>query len=174
MKYAGENMQDIKKKVLTVIISVVLILAAAFCVFRFAIVGGSRMRDGKYKITGNDQYPDACIVVKDGTIQFENIDLNSMFRESAMKVYRKRVEMGSVAALSESELNVRSDLNETFVNNPYEVTCKPVKWGTFTYRYQCIDEMYFFGFIIDYDSFHKSITVYGVGNGESGQLVFKK
>ena len=63
------------------------------------------MRDGKYKITGNDQYPDACIVVKDGTIQFENIDLNCMFRESTMKVYRKRVEIGSVAALSERFLS---------------------------------------------------------------------
>ena len=145
------------KKTLKILgISAVLLalLAVALLVF---LVGGKKIKDGTYHIVGNSQYPNAVIVVKNGEIQFRNIDLNDLYQEKELEVYHKLVANGSVYEFTEQELNDLSNLNGYFADRFYPIDySKANKNGTFKYFYYCLPGGNF-GLVVHYDAFHKTI-----------------
>ncbi len=153
------------KKFIPITIGLLLAGAILFLIFRFLVVGSSSPANGTYKIVDNENHSEALLIINGDSLQFKNIDLNSIFRESQVQLYDYLSASGTVVPLSKEELEKKSDLNETFVTNPYTITEKPIKIGTFTYRYVLVDEIYLFGLIIEYDAFHKSIEAY-MSSGE--------
>lgn len=69
------------------------------------------MADGTYRVTNCEAYPDAYIVVsRNGKdIQFYNIDLNDINRESDLEKYHKIKEKGFLLDIQDEELDKLSD-----------------------------------------------------------------
>ena len=165
-----------KKKVITACIC----LAAAVVLtglLAINVIGGGKIAQGKYKVDNLEDYPDACIEVKGNTVQFYSIDLNALYREGLLKIYTHMVELTPDLAIPEEELTIVSDLNDHFVYHPYEITYyEDDKRGTFEYLYFCPVQNSVFVLFLKYDSFHKTITVSSLkeGNIYSPQIIFRK
>ena len=74
--------RKMKKKIMVFII--VIALATIGVVGYLIIRNGSRIPEGKYMIKNYAEFPDAYAIVSGKTIQFYNIDFNSMYREKEL------------------------------------------------------------------------------------------
>ena len=163
-----------KKKILKtigIVFAILLAIGGLGTLIFFNYVGDEKYTEGKYKIQNCSEYPDAYIEVKGDTIQFHNIDLNKLYREKTIEEYNKYVEMGSFEELPKEVFSRISDYNRAFVDNPWVMEYyEDNKTGTFTYINYCMIEDDWFGIVLHYDSFNKSIRM--VRHGES--YTFKK
>jgi len=152
-----------------IIISVIIVILLAVTLTA-NYIGGAEFTEGKYKIQDFAEYPDAYIEVKGNTIQFHDIDLNAIYREHQMSVYKDASAKGFLEVLDEEALKTASDFNARFVDAPFELDFSDTKEGTFTYIHHCRDESQIFGLVIIYDALHKTIKI----NNAEQEIVFKK
>ena len=112
--------------------------------------------------TNASLYPDACVIVENGTLRLINIDLNELYREKQTDLYNSMLEPYSdslAIPVSEEEMERNSDLNAMFVENPYElVNAKIVKREKNLYDYSCRTELSF-GLSFTCDIQNNSISI---------------
>ena len=161
------------KKVVKIILACIVLVVVAMITVQVTYIGGEKMSDGVYEIEGNNEYPNAQIIVKNGTIQFCNIDLNAIYREKQLEEYNNIVKMRPSMAFSEDKFSEFSDLNANFVDKPYKINYQKEmlgKEGTFTYAFSLYPGEMVFGLGIDYDALLKEIHICN----DIEQLTFKK
>ncbi|MBD5158139.1 MAG: hypothetical protein HDT13_10980 [Butyrivibrio sp.] len=162
-----------KKRILIIIIVVLLIVLPIAVNFLFKI-NSNRMANGTYYAVNCEEYPDAYVVVKGETIQFYNIDLNSIYREDQLNsIYEdhNNENLSFRIEVTDEELLEMSDLNNMFVNNPYKYDPeKGWKDGTFVFYYRCLSEKYWFGLGLLYNSWDRTIKI----TNYQLQITFKK
>ena len=148
-----------KKRIVGGIILLVLI-ALPIVLYWLLLGNDDSMRDGVYRITDSDEYPDAYIEIKDDVIWIHNIDLNSIYQEKVFETYKKRQENMGVYDYSEEEFKKASDYNYVFGERGYSLKyVVPVKDGTFITRYYCSIDESFFSLRFVYDSFKQTIVM---------------
>ena len=162
-----------KKKIL-IIIGIILLIAIPIAVNFLLKVNAKRMANGTYYAVNCEKYPDAYVVVKGETIQFYNIDLNATYRKDQLdSIYMKQnnENLSFDTGLTDEELLELSDLNNMFVNNPYEYDFdNGWKEGTFVYLLRCDGYERLFGLYLLYDSWNKTITI----NNDQLKITFEK
>lgn len=162
-----------KKKTL-IIIGIILLIAIPFGVNFLLKMNAKKMTDGRYYAVDCEEFPEAYVIVKGNTIQFYNIDLNSVYREEQLdSVYKKQdnENMNFNTGLSDEKLFELSDLNDMFVNNKYEYDIdNGWKKGTFTYLFRCMGYGNWFGLSLSYDAWNRTITI----NNYQLQITFKR
>ena len=150
------------KKAVKYVLGGIILLIVTIVIVRFTYTDNEKLGDGTYEIEDNEEYPDAKIVVKDGNLQFFNIDLNAIYQEKQIKEYKSLIEKYPDLAFSDEELKKYSDLNAWFVKQPYEIDYDRQcfgKEGTFSYGYALYPGTMSFGFGLEYDFWHKTIRV---------------
>ncbi len=165
----GGNMKG-KIKIISILIVSVLLLATMIFVIN---IGGAQIAEGKYKIVGYKEYPNAYIEVKGNYIKFYNIDLNAIYQDGQVDNYVNMIEAGYESDLSDEQVKTLSDLNEMYVNNSYMIDYQDVednKNGTFSYIYFCLQDDHPFGFVLEYNSFDKTIQI----NSPIKKLLFER
>lgn len=162
-----------KKITKTAIVLIVVVLLTVVAVVMIG-TGGGHMADGTYRVTNCEAYPDAYIVVKRNgkNIQFYNIDLNDIYRESDLERYYKLVERELMPEIQDEELDKISDLNAMFVSYSWTLDDDLFKKGTFTYGAFCMVPDSLFGLTIEYNSLHKTIQI--MNQDPEKQFIFKK
>lgn len=161
-----------KNKIKSIVVAILAVLVMAG-VFMFVNIGGAEISKGIYELVGYEEYPDAYIVVEDDTIQFFNIDLNAIYQQGQLDNYNKMIEKGFQSDFTNEQVKEYSDLNAMFVTNPYTIDYEQSndnKTGTFTYIYYCIRENSAFGFVLEYNSFDKTIQI----NSPIQNLLFER
>lgn len=159
-----------KKKTIIACIGVTAAVLLAG-VLLISFLCGEKFTEGKYFVENFEDYPDAYIEVMGNKIQFYNIDLNAIYREEQIRTYKKLVDYDPDFAIPEDELEIASDLNDMFVNNPYEIVYSPDNQiGTFEYLYHCYRPDLAFGLVLKYDSFHKTFLI----NNYNQKILFKR
>lgn len=159
-----------KLKFVAIVIVAILVMVG---VFVFVNIGGAKISEGKYKIIGVEEYPDAYIQVEGNNIQFYNIDLNAIYQQGQLDNYNNMIEKGFPATYTDEQIKEYSDLNKMFVENSYTIdyeTNDDNKSGTFTYIHYCIVDNAAFGFVLEYDSFNKTIQI----NSPIKNILFEK
>lgn len=162
-------MNKILKYCLVAVVAIALLIITVFV----TKVGGPEIADGTYKVKDSENYSDAYIYVNNNSIQFFNIDLNSIYREAQMNNYASMVEHGVKFGLTDEQLNEISDLNNLFVSNSYEIDYDKQddsKAGTFTYVYFCYVNEYPFGLVLEYNALHKTLQI----NSPVQQMIFEQ
>lgn len=138
-------------------------LAIPIVIFFTLKITGKRFANGTYYAVDCEEYPDAYVVVKGETIQFYNIDLNTTYSQKQLDdIYEAHNNENLLfrIEISEAELLERADLNNIFVNNPYEYNSeKCYKEGTFIYYYPFMTYSNLMGLDIVYDSWNKIIKI---------------
>lgn len=151
------------KKKLRIIIIILVLIAIPCGILLYLSMNNGRIDDGKYRIVGSAEFPDAYIVVKGDELRFFNIDMNSLWQK---KQYDRVIKMQNSETLdfstgfTEEQLWEMSDLNNMFVNNPF--TYDPenrTKQGTYVYEYTCLSSGNLFGVFLTYDSWNHTICV---------------
>ncbi|MBD5158150.1 MAG: hypothetical protein HDT13_11035 [Butyrivibrio sp.] len=157
-----------------IIIGIIILIVTPFAVNFMLKINSDKMANGIYYAVDFEEYPDAYAVVKGETIQFYNIDLNAIYREEQLnRVYQvhNNENLSFQIEVTEEELLEMSDLNNIFVNNPYQYDLgNGWKEGTFVFYYPCISDRYWFGLHLLYDSWNKTIKI----NNSQLQITFKK
>ena len=161
------------KKTILIILGILLAVGILLAAFFISQTGGSRIADGTYQITSDNS--DAYITVYRNELQFHNIDLNALYQEEQLQVYKRLVDQGSISELTSEQLTQASDLNALFVTQPWVLNYDEMvmdKTGTFTYVYYCYVPDTYFGKVLQYDSLHKTIQI----NDENPEkvLLFKE
>lgn len=161
------------KKKIIFIVAAVLIIAIPVLILNFVKrTNKGGLENGKYKVTDCKEFPDACIIVKGNTIQLENIDLNSIYREGQLEQIMK-IQHEGIADLgySDVELEEMSDLNKIFIENKFTFDERDItKDGTYTYLYRCYCDGNLFGLYFLYDSWNKTIKI----NNYQKEITFAK
>lgn len=162
-----------KKITKTAIILIVVVLLTVVAIVMIG-TGGGHMADGTYRVTNCEAYPDAYIVVsRNGKdIQFYNIDLNDIYRESDIEKYHKIQEKGFLLDIQDEELDKLSDLNAMFVSYSWTLDDDLFKKGTFTYGAFCMGDQNLFGLVLEYNSLHKTIQI--MNQDPEKKFIFKK
>ena len=83
------------------------------------------------------------------------------------------IENGMDLNVSDEELTKLSDLNKMYVENAYEIDYEQSeenKVGTFKYTYFCLSDLNIFGFVLEYDSWNRTIKI----NSPIREIVFEK
>ena len=161
------------KKIIKRIAIVVVVLLVGIFIFRITYIGDGKIDEGTYRIHGYERYKDAYITVKDDTIQFANIDLNSIYRKEQLKQVEEAIKVHSELGESMPQPSENdSDFNYHMVKNAYQIKyCgEDAKTGSFSYTYFCQINRSGFMLVIEYDSLHKTIRV----NNSIQPLEFKK
>ncbi|MCR5742850.1 MAG: hypothetical protein K6F92_03855 [Lachnospiraceae bacterium] len=162
-----------KKKVIIAVVAVLMLAVLGGAIYYFAS-SGNKIANGTYRVVGCEEYPNATITVKNGSVQFTDIDLNAYFQEKLQKIYEsyKNSEENSC---TEDELTDFLDLNKHFVQNVYDMNknkCDYRKAGTFEYRYfWYTGELIGVGLV--YNSNDKTINACCLGAGLEG-ILFEK
>ncbi|MGN0374023.1 MAG: hypothetical protein ACI4EN_00865 [Butyrivibrio sp.] len=162
-----------KKRIFIILGAVILIAFPAVLYFSINIMG-KNMSDGTYYVTDCEEFPEAYIVVKNGTLQFYNIDLNKIYREEQFNsIYdmQSNENLQFDTGYNREELWEMSDLNKMYVDNFYTYDEDRIsKDGTFSYIYNCKTTGNLFGLFLKYDSWNKTIKI----NNYQMQILFKK
>lgn len=162
-----------KRKIL-IILGIILLLAIPLVVLFTLKMTGKRFANGIYYAVDCEEYPDAYLVVKGKTLQFYNIDLNAEYgQEQLDDIYEAHNNENLLfrIEISDEELLERADLNNIFVNNPYEYNPeKCYKEGTFIYYYPFMTYSNLMRLDIVYDSWNKTIKIMNY----QLQITFKK
>lgn len=162
-----------KKRIILVGIIGVLLIAVMVFSLKLSQAFSAEIPDGIYKISNEQEYKDAYIEVKNDSIRFYNIDLNAIYREGQLDNIYNYIENGMDLNVSDEELTKLSDLNKMYVENAYEIDYEQSeenKVGTFKYTYFCLSDLNIFGFVLEYDSWNRTIKI----NSSIREIVFEK
>lgn len=162
--------KSIKYIILVSVLTVVGIISYLF------LLNSNGLAEGKYYIKNNMEFPDAYVLVNDNTIQFFNIDFNSMFREQQLSsILIAQEERGVLnTGLSRQELENLSDINHLVVDQAYDFSAlNPMKQGTNEYSYFLACEGNLFGLWINYNTWDKIIKIPGKTPTDQ-EIVFEK
>ena len=163
------RLEEVKKK----LFFAVLIIIALPIIFLICFRDNSELEEGIYRIQDNELYPDAYILVQDNSIQFCNIDLNTIFKDEMVEryIFFQENEYGKLTDKEKMEIDSSIDLNKLLCEQPYQLNYETqIKegWNEFSNMFCKINSINSFGYLYHADT--KTIFI----DGASTQLSFKK
>lgn len=166
--------RKMKKKIMVFII--VIALATIGVVGYLIIRNGSRIPEGKYMIKNYAEFPDAYAIVSGKTIQFYNIDFNSMYREKELYyILTAQEERGVLdTGYTKEKLIELSDINHLVVDKPYDFSeLHPLERGENEFSYYLAVEGNLFGLWVHYNTVDKVIKLNGKTEPDS-DIIFER
>ncbi len=103
-------------------LGVFIIIAIVTCIGIWLFGDHSQVKEGIYRSQNSSKYPNAYIVVEDGTAQFYNIDLNEMYKAEIVEHYINYLEGYKEQVLSNSDkasIKEEIDLNAQFCQSKF-------------------------------------------------------
>lgn len=139
---------------------------------------GNKIPNGKYLIKSNEKFPNAYAMVSGKTIQFFNIDFNSMFREQQLSsILTAQEERGFLnTGYTKDELIELSDINHLVVDQVYDFSklrVIPDDTDKNSFFYHLAIEGDYFGLWIKYNTVDKVLCVPGK-TAEDPELIFER
>ena len=161
------------KKVIVIIAIVLVAILGAVGIYYFS--DHTEVAEGVYKVEGYEKYPDAYIVIKDGTAQIFNIDLNDLYKDGIVERYIEY--LGQEREITSSErkkIENSIDLNQQFCDVSVDLDYNsPGNFvnsdGIGEYNFGFVTEIDYFAY--EYDWKTKTITLV---RPEAGRIVFKR
>lgn len=158
------------KKAIKLIFIGVVALTILLVVFDNTYIGDERFDDGVYRVIDNSEYPNAYIIVENDSIQFVGIDLNKIYQKKQAKEVKDAIDKGFDLNVTDKDIKKESNLNAVFVDNKYDFSdCEGEEDGTFKTLYYLLTPSKYFGLVLVYDAFHKTIHI----NNEIQEMTFK-
>lgn len=164
-----------KKNICIISIIAVAILGA---VGYFVFGQDKTPQDGIYKVENFPSYPDAYIEIKEGTAQFFNIDLNTVYKDKFVERYINYLTNSKDKNITEDdrkEIEAGIDLNKMFCDKSFSLD-----FSAYSMQDEENHNLYYYTFgtvaghdqlLYSYDTKEKRITV---SSKEIGQISFKK
>ena len=134
----------------------------------------SKLQDGIYKVQQNDLYPNAYIEVKEGRIQFFNVNLDSLYKET-LAAYCIRMQESKYGSITEEEkqgIKNSIQLNLCLCENSYILNYdKMMDYGNYEYSNEFfrLKNNIPFGYL--YNAKNKTISI---GTETENELIFLK
>lgn len=151
-----------KRKIVLILSIMIFLITSLVAVYFVTRPPENGIPSGIYMIKDNDRYPNAYAEVSEKTIQFFMIDLNEYYQEMQKTSYRRVIENdpGYYGVVTEDELNMLTDLNAIYVDNPYDYSTSEVsKVGTNLYSYFTLYHDNFLGVVTHYDTKDKLLKI---------------